>query len=192
MHDTWAGTCWMSSACDFIARDVYSPTEVMRRAMKDRQHDHSTSIPLDLEIFLCFAIYSAGHAFNRVYKPLLEKLRLTYPQYIAMVLLWERDGQTVGELGQKLLLETNTLTPLLKRLERLGNVKRQRDPVDERQVRVHLTDAGRKLRQRALHIPRCILDATGLNVRQAKQLLEQIGALQKSLARLRLIQVSCL
>jgi MarR family transcriptional regulator, organic hydroperoxide resistance regulator len=108
--------------------------------------------------------------------------RLTYPQYIAMVLLWERDGQTVGELGQKLLLESNTLTPLLKRLETLGNVKRQRDPVDERQVRVHLTDAGRKLRQRALHIPRCILDATGLNGRQAKQLLEQICALQKALA----------
>ena len=87
--------------------------------MKDRQHDHSTSIPLDLEIFLCFAVYSAGHAFNRVYKPMLEKLRLTYPQYIAMVLLWERDGQTVGELGRKLLLESNTLTPLLKRLETL-------------------------------------------------------------------------
>jgi DNA-binding MarR family transcriptional regulator len=138
----------MSSACDFIACDVCSNT------MKDRQHDHSTSIPLDLEIFLCFAVYSAGHAFNRVYKPMLEKLRLTYPQYIAMVLLWERDGQTVGELGRKLLLESNTLTPLLKRLETLGNVKRQRDPLDERQVRVNLTDAGRKLRQRASHIPR--------------------------------------
>jgi MarR family transcriptional regulator, organic hydroperoxide resistance regulator len=149
--------------------------------MKDRQHDHSTSVPLDLEIFLCFAIYSAGHAFNRVYKPLLEKLKLTYPQYIAMVLLWERDGQTVGELGRKLLLESNTLTPLLKRLETLGNVRRQRDPVDERQVRVHLTDAGRKLRQRAVHIPRCILDSTGLNGRQAKQLLEEIGALRKAL-----------
>jgi MarR family transcriptional regulator, organic hydroperoxide resistance regulator len=167
---------WMSSACDLIVCDIYSCT------MKDRQHDHPTSLPLDLEIFLCFAIYSAGHAFNRVYKPLLEKLRLTYPQYIAMVLLWERDGQTVGELGQKLLLESNTLTPLLKRLETLGNVKRQRDPVDERQVRVHLTDAGRKLRQRASHIPRCILNATGLNIRQAKQLLEQIGALQRALA----------
>jgi MarR family transcriptional regulator, organic hydroperoxide resistance regulator len=168
----------MSSACDFIACDVCSNT------MKDRQHDHSTSIPLDLEIFFCFAVYSAGHAFNRVYKPMLEKLRLTYPQYIAMVLLWERDGQTVGELGRKLLLESNTLTPLLKRLETIGNVKRQRDPLDERQVRVYLTDAGRKLRQRASHIPRCILDATGLNVRQAKQLLDQIGALQKSLTSL--------
>jgi DNA-binding MarR family transcriptional regulator len=149
--------------------------------MKDRQHDHSTSVPLDLEKSLSFAIYSAGHAFNRVYKPLLEKLGLTYPQYIAMVLLWERDGQTVGELGQKLLLESNTLTPLLKRLEILGNVKRQRDPLDERQVRVHLTDAGRKLRQQAVHLPRCILDATGLNGRRAKQLLHEIGALRKAL-----------
>ena len=84
-----------------------------------------------------------------------------------MLRLWARYGQAVGELGQKLLLESNTLTPLLKRVEILGNIKRQRDPVDERQVRVHLTDAGRKLRQRALHIPRCILDATGLNARQA-------------------------
>jgi MarR family transcriptional regulator, organic hydroperoxide resistance regulator len=150
--------------------------------MKGRRQDETTSVPLDLEIFLCFAIYSTGHAFNRVYKPLLEKLGLTYPQYIAMVLLWERDGQTVGEIGQKLLLESNTLTPLLKRLEALGNVRRQRDPVDERQVRVHLTDAGRKLRQQALHIPRCILDATSLDRSQAKQLLEQVSALRKTLA----------
>src|SRR6476659_1582192 len=115
-------------------------------------------LPLDLEIFLCFAFYSASHAFNRIYKPLLEELGLTYPQYIAMVLLWERDGQTVGELGQQLFLETNTVTPLLKRLETLGYVKRSRDPSDERQVRVHLTEVGRKLRQRALHIPRRILE----------------------------------
>ena len=95
-----------------------------------------------------------------------------------MVLLWERDGQTVGELGQRLFLESNTLTPLLKRLETLGHVKRRRDPADERQVRIYLTEAGRKLRQRAVNIPRCILDASGLDGRQAKRLLEEISALR--------------
>src|SRR5438874_8124185 len=88
--------------------------------------------------FLCFAVYSASHAFNRVYKPLLDELGLTYPQYLVMVLLWEQDDQTVGSLGEKLFLESSTLTPLLKRLEALGQVKRNRDQVDERQVRVRL------------------------------------------------------
>src|ERR1700747_2379094 len=97
-------------------------------------------LPLDLEIFLCFAIYSARHAFNRIYQPLLEALGLKYPQYIVMVLLWERDGQTVGELGQRLLLESNAVPPLHKRLETLGYIKRRRDPVDERQVRISLTE----------------------------------------------------
>jgi len=136
---------------------------------------------LDLREFLCFAIYSAGHAFNRVYKPLLEELGLTYPQYIAMVLLWERDGQTVGELGERLFLQSNTLTPLLKRLETLGYVKRSRDPVDERQVRVQLTESGRKLRTNALHIPECILAASGLDDRKSKQLLAGITALRHTL-----------
>jgi MarR family transcriptional regulator, organic hydroperoxide resistance regulator len=98
-----------------------------------------------------------------------------------MVLLWERDGRTVGELGQLLFLESNTVTPPLKRLETLGHVKRRRDPADERQVRIYLTEAGRKLRQRAVNIPHCILDASGLDGRQAKRLLEEISALRKAL-----------
>src|SRR5260370_37655210 len=89
--------------------------------------------------FLCFAIYSANHAFNRVYKPQLDELGLTYPQYLAMVLLWEEDDQTVGRLGEKLFLESSTLTPVFKWLEALGQVKRTRDPVESRQVRVRLT-----------------------------------------------------
>jgi DNA-binding MarR family transcriptional regulator len=140
-----------------------------------------SELPLDLEIFLCFAVYSASHAFNRIYQPLLEELGLTYPQYIAMVLLWERDGQTVGELGQRLFLESNTVTPLLKRLETLGHLKRRRDPADERQVRIYLTAAGRKLRQRAVNIPHCILDASGLDGSQATRLTEEISALRKAL-----------
>src|SRR5580692_6462121 len=107
---------------------------------------------LNLDEFLCFEVYSANHAFNRVYQPLLGKLRLTYPQYLVMVLLWERDGQTVGELGSRLSLASNTLTPLIKRLETLGHVKRSRDQADERQVRVRLTESGRTLRTKALHI----------------------------------------
>lgn len=139
--------------------------------------------PLRLDDFLCFAVYSASHAFNRVYKPLLEKLGLTYPQYLAMVLLWERDGQTVGDLGDRLSLESNTLTPLLKRLEMLGRIVRTRDPKDERQVRVHLTDAGRALREQALGIPGCILDAVKLDGRQARKLSADIGALRDALQR---------
>ena len=140
-------------------------------------------LPLDLETFLCFAIYSTNHAFNRIYQPLLEELGLTYPQYIAMVLLWERDGQTVGELGQRLSLESSTLTPLLKRLESLGHLTRRRSAADERQVHIFLTDSGRKLRQGAVGVPRCILDATGMDGKESKRLLTEIGALREALEK---------
>src|SRR3954449_7045436 len=100
--------------------------------------------------FLCFAIYSANLAFGRAYKPILEQLGLTYTQYIAIVALWEQDNQTVTGLGEKLFLESNTLTPILKKLEAMGYVRRRRDPADERQVRVGLTEAGHRLRQSAL------------------------------------------
>jgi MarR family transcriptional regulator, organic hydroperoxide resistance regulator len=136
---------------------------------------------LKLDEFLCFAVYSANHAFNRVYKPLLDKLSVTYPQYLVMVLLWEHDDQTVGELGERLFLESNTLTPLLKRLETLRYIKRSRDPADERQVRVRLTETGRTLRALALHVPGCILAASGLDAREAKQLLTEIAALRHTL-----------
>ena len=136
---------------------------------------------LNLDGFLCFEVYSANHAFNRVYQPLLDKLHLTYPQYLVMVLLWERDDQTVGKLGERLSLESNTLTPLLKRLETLGYIKRSRDPADERQVRVRLTESGRTLRAKALHIPGCILAASGLDARAAKQLMTAIATLRLTL-----------
>jgi DNA-binding MarR family transcriptional regulator len=149
--------------------------------MKNRRHEPSASVPLELEEFLCFAIYSAGHAFNRVYQPLLRELDLTYPQFIAMVLLWEQDGQTVGELGQKLFLQSNTLTPLLKRLESIGYIKRNRDSADERQVLINLTEAGRNLRLLASDIVRFVRNATGLQDNQVKQLTEQINALRQAL-----------
>src|SRR3569623_3564194 len=98
--------------------------------------------------FLCFAIYSANLAYGRAYKPILDALGLTYTQWIAIVSLWEEDGQTVSALGQKLFLESNTLTPILKKLEAMGYVKRRRNPKDERLVCVSLTESGRRLRQK--------------------------------------------
>jgi len=138
---------------------------------------------LRLGEFLCFAVYSANHAFNRVYKPLLAELGLTYPQYLAMVLLWEQDDQTVGSLGEKLFLESSTLTPVLKRLETLGHVKRTRDPVDERQVRVRLTERGRALRKKAGEIPSCILEASNLELDELLRLQSEIVALRSALER---------
>src|SRR5262245_7657899 len=95
--------------------------------------------------FLCFAVYSANLAFGRVYKPVLDGLGLTYTQYIALVALGDEDDQTVGNLGDKLFLESNTLTPILKKLETMDLIRRKRDPADERQVRVQLAPAGRRL-----------------------------------------------
>lgn len=103
-----------------------------------------------LDEFLCFAIYSTNLALGKAYKPILEELGLTYTQYIAIIALWEEDEQTVTSLGEKLFLESNTLTPILKKLEAMGYVRRRRDPQDERQVRIGLTEAGHRLRVSAL------------------------------------------
>jgi len=136
---------------------------------------------LALDDFLCFALYSAGHAFNRVYKSLLDGLGLTYPQYLVMVALWEEDDRTVGQLGEKLALESNTLTPLLKRLEAMGYLRRARDLDDERQVRLKLAPAGRALRAKAAKIPACILEASGLGAADLRRLNQEIGTLRRSL-----------
>jgi DNA-binding MarR family transcriptional regulator len=149
--------------------------------MKKRRPQPSSAPPLELREFLCFAVYSASHAFNRVYQPLLRELDLTYPQFIALVLLWETDGQTVGDLGEKLLLQSNTLTPMLKRLETLGYVKRNRDSTDERQVRINLTDAGRKLRPRVSTVLRSVREATGLGHEELGELVGKVNALRASL-----------
>ena len=141
---------------------------------RNRERDN----PLALDEFLCFAVYSLNHAFTRVYKPLLDHLGLTYPQYLVMVSLWENDAQTVGELGRKLSLMSSTLTPLLKRLETAGHVARSRDPADERQVRVSSTQSGRALRKKALGVPRCVLEATGMTGDEVGRLRGKIAALQ--------------
>jgi DNA-binding MarR family transcriptional regulator len=138
---------------------------------------------LKLDDLLCFAVYATGHGFNRVYKPLLEPLGLTYPQYLVMNALWEQDDQTVGGLGERLSLESNTLTPLLKRLENQRRIRRVRDPRDERQVRVQLTDQGRKLSNEAGHIPNCILEASGLSVKDLRRLQGEIKQLRDNLIK---------
>ncbi|KOF13449.1 MarR family transcriptional regulator [Ensifer adhaerens] len=128
-----------------------------------------------LSNFLCFAIYSANLAFGRAYKPILDKLGLTYTQYVAMVALSEEDDQTVGTLGEKLFLESNTLTPILKKLESEGYLQRRRDPADERQVRVTLTPAGRKLVE--MDPGAALTDAIGLG--------DEFPVVQQTVAQLR-------
>ncbi len=125
--------------------------------------------------FLCFAVYSANLAFGRAYRPILDKLGLTYTQYIVLVALWEKDDQTVGELGDKMFLESNTLTPILKKLEQSGFIERRRDPADERQVRIRLTPKGSDLRSH--EIGNELFDATGLG--------DSFFEVQQSVAKLR-------
>ncbi|MCA8906622.1 MAG: MarR family transcriptional regulator [Rhodospirillaceae bacterium] len=134
-----------------------------------------------LDESLCFAVYSANHAFNRVYKPLLDALGLTYPQYLTLLALWAEDDQTVGSLGGKLFLESSTLTPLLKRLEAMGHVVRRRDPADERQVRVQLTQQGRALQHRACEVPGNVSRACGRSPKALRKLNKQLVDLREAL-----------
>jgi DNA-binding MarR family transcriptional regulator len=131
---------------------------------------------------LCFATYSANNAFGRAYKPLLDRLGLTYPQYLVMVVLWEGDEQTVGAIGQKLFLESNTLTPLLKRLEAQELVTRTRATHDERQVVVRLTEKGRALRQEGARVPGCMFDLLGLDLDTLNRIRGDLAVLRERLA----------
>ena len=130
---------------------------------------------------LCFSLYAASLAMTRRYQPLLTKLGLTYPQYIALLALWEHDDVTVSALGDRLALDSGTLTPLLKRMETSGWVTRERDAADERRVRVRLTPAGRALRERAQHIPTSLLAGSGVTATQVRQLTAELQALRQRL-----------
>jgi DNA-binding MarR family transcriptional regulator len=136
---------------------------------------------LKLDDFICFAVYTASHALNRVYKPLLDALGLTYPQYLAMVALWGQDGQTVGGLGEKLFLESSTLTPLLKRLESAGYIRRERSREDERVVVIRLSEEGKRLKEKATGIPGCIAEASGRDAADLTRLQAEIVALREAL-----------
>ncbi|WP_315780926.1 MULTISPECIES: MarR family transcriptional regulator [unclassified Bradyrhizobium] len=142
----------------------------------------TADVPLQLGSQLCFAVYSTAHAFNRVYKPLLDRLGLTYPQYLVMLVLWEGDGLSVKEIGERLFLDSGTLTPLLKRMEALHLLKRTRSAQDERQVLVTLTAQGASLREKARAIvPPAILDATGCSIAELADLHGRLVKLRERL-----------
>ncbi|PTQ74060.1 MarR family winged helix-turn-helix transcriptional regulator [Pseudomonas sp. GV071] len=141
----------------------------------------ATPEQLKLENQLCFALYSTSLLMTKVYKPLLQALNLTYPQYLAMLVLWEGDGVTVGELSQHLLTDPGSVTPLLKRLEAEGLLTRTRSTQDERVVQLRLTDKGRALQEQALGVPACILKASGQQPADLLALKSDLVTLRDSL-----------
>lgn len=137
--------------------------------------------PLLLDQQLCFALYSANLALHKLYRQLLAKLELTYPQYLVMMVLWEKDDVTVSEIGERLFLDSATLTPLLKRLEAAGMLHRQRSRQDERQVVVTLSEQGRQLRQQATTIPESIQCAAACDAGTLQELKQQLETLRDNL-----------
>jgi DNA-binding MarR family transcriptional regulator len=138
---------------------------------------------LHLDNQLCFALYSSSLTMTKLYKPVLDKLGLTYPQYLVMLALWERDGLTVSELGERLFLDSGTLTPLLKRMETSGLVQRERAREDERRVIVSLSPAGRRMKEGAHAVPEEILCATQCSLEEVIELTQRLHRLRKSLAQ---------
>lgn len=136
---------------------------------------------LHLSDMVCFAIYSTANALTRAYQPILSKLELTYPQFLVMIVLWEQDNCTVSEIGAKLNLDSGTLTPLLKRLEAAGHLARRRDPKDERQVRITLTDQGRALRIKAADIPEQVFCALGEPLDDLQDLRDRLVSVRNNL-----------
>src|SRR5580704_13432134 len=150
-------------------------------ARKQAAEKHAADPLLQLGNQLCFAIYSTAHAFNRVYKPLLDRLGLTYPQYLVMLVLWERDGVPVKDIGERLFLDSGTLTPLLKRLEAAHLLKRTRSAEDERQVLISLTSQGQTLREKARAVPQAILAASACSVGELSAMKNELIALRDRL-----------
>jgi len=137
---------------------------------------------LQLDNQLCFALYSTSLTMTKLYKPVLDRLGLTYPQYLAMLVLWEANELTVSELGQRLFLDSGTLTPLLKRLESAGWLKRQRDAADERRVIVSLTPEGRRLREKAAVVPEIVASATQCSLSELNDLKKRLQTLRRNLS----------
>lgn len=134
-----------------------------------------------LDSQLCFPLYALSRQVTAQYRPLLEKLDLTYPQYLVLLLLWESDNRTVGELGERLLLDSGTLTPLLKRMEQKGLLTRQRNPADERQVTIQLTENGRGLQRQAMDIPTQLVQSLSLDEQQVVDLRNQLQTILQQL-----------
>jgi DNA-binding MarR family transcriptional regulator len=148
-----------------------------------KQQTTAVNPALLLDNQLCFALYSASLAMTKLYKPLLESLGLTYPQYLVMLVLWEQDALTVSALGERLSLDSGTLTPLLKRMEQSSLLTRQRSADDERKVVVTLTAAGRKLKRQAASVPACLVEAAGCPVPELISLTQQVQALRNRLTQ---------
>ena len=130
---------------------------------------------------LCFALYSASLAMTKLYKPLLDSLDITYPQYLVMLVLWESDGPSVSSLGERLNLDSGTLTPLLKRMEAAGWLLRKRSTEDERRVHVWLSPTGRGLQTQAAHIPECIMTQSGLSLGEMVTLKGEVQRLRDAM-----------
>ena len=156
-------------------------TPAPRQAPADPPVVPETWLALDQQ--LCFALYASSLAMTKLYKPLLDPLGLTYPQYLVMLVLWETDDVSVGELGHRLSLDSGTLTPLLKRLESAGFITRQRDRQDERRVRVQLTPAGRALKAQALAVPQAVACASGCALDELITLTQRLKQLRDNLSQ---------
>ena len=179
-HDRAAGTWAMIRWKDHLTcaplncAQYFSPMSTLQRPTPDAEW-------LRLDRQLCHAVYAASLSMTRLYKPLLEPLGLTYPQYLVMLVLWEGDDLGVAALGERLGLDSGTLTPLLKRLESAGLVQRLRDAADERRVRLLLTPAGRALREQALAVPRALACATGCDLDELTELTQRLQVLRHRL-----------
>lgn len=137
--------------------------------------------PIPLDNQLCFSLYATTIAINRTYKPMLDELGITYPQYLVLSTLWEEDGQTIGAIAHRLALEASTITPLVKRLELAGFLGRKRNPADERQVQVRLTAKGRDLQAETGCLTDTLLRRSGMTVEQLVALNQQVQALRDAL-----------
>lgn len=164
-----------------VVRRLYPLLRPLLARVERRRPMSGPTNSLRLDAQLCFAVYSAAHAFNRAYKPLLQALDLTYPQYLVMLALWEEDGQPLRRLGERLLLDSGTLTPLLKRLETAQLITRTRNPDDERQLRVSLTRKGQELKERAAQIPAALGCAIGWPEGEIERLKRELIEVRDSL-----------
>ncbi len=143
--------------------------------------DPSRTLTLDDQ--LCFSLYGASLAINRAYKPLLDALEITYPQYLVLSALWELDGQSVGAIAERLGLDSSNVTPLIKRMEAAGLLSRVRNPADERQVVVSLTDHGREMQARSACLGQTLFESAGMSIERLIQLNKDVQAFRESVAR---------
>lgn len=162
-------------------RQQQNPTHLLAISRKHWRNSMTSKPEQLLENQLCFPIYAASRLVTRLYQPELDKYKLTYPQYVILLILWQQDGVTVGEIGQQAILNNNTLTPILKRMADNNLIERRRDDWDERKVRIYLTDYGNSLQQSLSCLPSQLVDKVGLDLDKAAQLKALLGDLMSQL-----------